>query len=69
MACLIRLACAVRSSAKPLAVVLVLGMLLVMICPGIAYGANIWKDISDAQWQDTYRVLSLIHISEPTRPY
>ncbi len=56
MACLIRLACAVRSSAKPLAVVLVLGMLLVMICPGIAYGANIWKDISDAQWQDTYRV-------------
>ena len=43
------------SSAKPLAVVLVLGMLLVMICPGLPTERTSERHL-DAQWQDTYRV-------------
>lgn len=56
MQCLIRLARSAPGPAKPLAVLLVMGLLLLTVCPGVAYGANIWKDITDAQWQDIYRV-------------
>ena len=56
MQCLIHLARLTRGPAKPVTLVLALGLLLVTLLPGVAYGANVWKDISDAKWQEIYRV-------------
>ena len=52
MACLIRLACAARSSAKPLAVVLVLGMLLENVGLDVAIelaGPGLWRQALSAK--------------------